>query len=227
MSSEENKPIRIDRRTTIRWVLAASAAMPLMKHAAFAADARTEAAALAARGYGTDPDLQKTYKAGDIWPLTFTPEQRRTAAVLCDAIIPADDVSPAASAVGVVDFIDEWISAPYTQQQADRQTVLRGFRWLDEESQRRFGGSFATVTESRRATICDDVCNASTAKPEFADASKFFALYRDLTAGGFYTTPAGTRDLQYVGNVPLPRFDGPPPEALRKAGLGDPSSTSN
>jgi hypothetical protein len=40
-----------------------------------------------------------------------------------------------------------------------------------------------------------------------------------LTVGGFYTTPEGMRDLGYVGNVALARFDGPPPEVLRKVGL--------
>ena len=49
---------------------------------------------------------------------------------------------------------------------------------------------------------------------------EFFARYRDLTVGGFYSTPAGHQDLGYIGNVALPRFDGPPPELLRKLGLG-------
>ena len=44
-------------------------------------------------------------------------------------------------------------------------------------------------------------------------------FFRDLTAGGFYTTPAGTKDLRYVGNVALERFDGPPPEVLAMVGL--------
>jgi hypothetical protein len=40
-----------------------------------------------------------------------------------------------------------------------------------------------------------------------------------LTAGAFYTTPEGTRDLGFVGNMALSRFDGPPLEVLKKAGL--------
>ena len=55
--------------------------------------------------------------------------------------------------------------------------------------------------------------------PQFADAAKFFAKFRDLTAGGFYTTPVGMKDIGYTGNVPLEKFDGPPLEALKKAGL--------
>src|SRR3981081_630887 len=40
-----------------------------------------------------------------------------------------------------------------------------------------------------------------------------------LAAGGFYTTPQGRKDVRYVGNLPLPRLDGPPLEVLKKAGL--------
>jgi hypothetical protein len=45
-------------------------------------------------------------------------------------------------------------------------------------------------------------------------AAQFFARFRDLVAGGFYTTPEGMKDIQYLGNVPLTKFDGPPPEVL-------------
>jgi hypothetical protein len=47
----------------------------------------------------------------------------------------------------------------------------------------------------------------------------FFIRYRALTAGGFYTTPVGFRDLQYVGNVPMAAFEGPTPEILKRLGL--------
>jgi hypothetical protein len=172
-----------------------------------------------AKGYGTDPDLIKTYKPGELWPLTFTPGQRRTAHALCDIIIPADEHSPSASAVGVVDFIDEGVSAPYPRQRRDRQTILEGFDWLDAESTRRFAGSFAALAIEQQDAICRDICHAAKAAPAFATAAKFFATYRNLTAGGFYTTPAGMKDVGYVGNVPLARFDGPPLEVLKAAGL--------
>jgi len=32
--------------------------------------------------------------------------------------------------------------------------------------------------------------------------------------GAFYSSPQGMQDIQYLGNVPLTRFDGPPPEVL-------------
>ena len=67
--------------------------------------------------------------------------------------------------------------------------------------------------------ICDDICFVPKAAPPFAEAATFFARYRDLTAGGFYTTPQGAKDLRFVGNVASASFDGPPPEVLKIVGV--------
>ena len=156
-----------------------------------------------------------------LWPLTLTGPQRDTTRVLCDLIIPADSSSPSASEVGVVDFIDEWISAPYKENRQDRPVILEGLVWVDREAAARYGpgSSFAAISHEQQTAICDDICLVEKAKPRFAKAAKFFARCRDLTAGGFYTTPQGRQDLRYVGNVPLLHFDGPPPEVLKKVGL--------
>ncbi|HEX7917362.1 gluconate 2-dehydrogenase subunit 3 family protein [Rudaea sp.] len=204
----------MDRRTTIKWMLAA-AALPLARdplHAATAPKAQ-------AKPYGQDPKLLNVYHPGELWPLTFNAAQRRTATVLCDAIIPADATSPSASAVGVVDFLDEWISAPYPAQQKDRAIVLKGLHWLDRESGRRFFKPAHELDAQQLHAICDDICYLPKARPHFVEAARFFARYRDLTASGFYTTPEGRKDLQFVGNVPLASFDGPPLEVLKKVGL--------
>jgi hypothetical protein len=208
----------LDRRTTIKWMLAAAATVPQLK-ISLAGDAAARDVAADQPGYGTDPRLVKEWKPGGPWPLTLTDNARATAKALCDLIIPADDHSPAASAVGVVDFIDEWISAPYPQQRADRQIVLPGLLWIEAESQQRFKRAFPALNDPQRAQIADDVCSAAKAAPAFAEGAKFFAKFRDLTAGGFYTTPIGMKDIGYTGNVPLTKFDGPPLEALKKAGL--------
>jgi hypothetical protein len=200
-------------------MFAAAAAVPSLQVAFAADDDVARAVAADQKGYGTDPDLVKQWQAGGPWPLTLTASGRQTTQALCDLIIPADEHSPAASAVGVVDFIDEWISAPYPQQRGDREIVVPGLKWIDEESRRRFGQGFAVISDAQRAQIADDICSVSKAASEFAVAAKFFAKFRDLTAGGFYTTPVGMKDIGYTGNVPLEKFAGPPLEALKKAGL--------
>ena len=56
-------------------------------------------------------------------------------------------------------------------------------------------------------------------KPEHKKAATFFKRFRDLTAGGYFTTPEGSKALGYVGNMPSATFEGPPVEALKHVGL--------
>jgi hypothetical protein len=207
-----NDSMRVDRRTALKWVLAASAALQLPSLAL------AEDTATSVTGYGKDPNLLKIHQIGELWPLTLNEHQRATATVLSDLIIPEDDGSPAASKAGVVDFIDEWISAPYPSSQTDKPVVVHGLAWLDQESQRRFKNNFAALMEKERVAICDDLSAAQPAA-QFEQAAKFFSRYRSLTAGGYYTTPVGMKDLRYVGNVAMTTFDGPPVEVLKKLGL--------
>lgn len=220
-------PPRPDRRTAIKWMLTAAASTALLSrvsHGATLAETTATNPAdgskpTAATGYGSDPDLTKIYKPGDVWPLTMTDAQRTTAAALCAVIIPADSNSPSAAELHVHDFIDEWISAPYPDQQRDRPIIIEGLAWIEAESQRRYNRAFSALRDAEHASICDDICYTAKAASQFEKPAKFFARFRDLTSGGFYTTPQGMKDIGYTGNMPLATFDGPPPEVLQKLGL--------
>lgn len=168
------------------------------------------------RGTPTDPDLLHPRAT---WPRKLSAHELATLAVLCDTIIPADERSPAASTVGVPAYINEYVSAPYDGQMRDLVRVRGGLAWLNTESAGRFGKPFGRLTATERTQICDDICYLPEAKPEFQAAARFFDLVRDLTAVGFYTTDAGMRDLQYLGNVALPEFVGTPPAVLKQLGL--------
>src|SRR3954468_10781860 len=65
---------RMDRREAIKWMLTAAASVAFLPREGRAADAATPSG----KGYGTDPDLLKEYKSGDLWPLTLTEAQRTT-----------------------------------------------------------------------------------------------------------------------------------------------------
>ena len=97
--------------------------------------------------------------------------------------------------------------------------VRGGLAWLDRESQTRFGKRFHLATLAQRTAICDDICYGPKAKPKHQFAAQFFDTIRDQTATAFYTTPQGWKDLGYIGNVAMPKFEGPNAEIRRKLGL--------
>jgi hypothetical protein len=222
------------RRETMQWVLSAVAAssMPAARGLASQEAPKEEGRNIlsqedaarvpdpkTSKGYGTDPKLLKTYKRGEVWPLTFRPQQKKTATALADTIIPKDDLGPAASEVGVVEMVDEWISAPYPDQQNDRPLILQGLEWTEQEAEKRFKKGFGDLTADQKRAICDDVCFGPSAGPRFRGPARFFSRFRSLCASAYYATPAGWKAIGYVGNVALERFDGPPPEVLRKLGV--------
>lgn len=204
----------MDRRQTLQWMLAASAVLGTEVSAG-----ATPARKSGGKGYGTDPKLTQSYASGELWPLSFTAEQSRCAQALCGLIIPADELSPSAAQLKVHLFIDEWVSAPYPSNVKDKARIVKGLAWMDAESARRFKKRFDQLDAAQQGAIADDICLAEKAKPEFAEAAKFFARFRDLTAGGFYTTPEGSKDLGFVGNVPSQTFDGPPLKVLQIVGV--------
>ena len=216
LNSEHMILAPIDRRRAVQWLLAALTATTALGKG-------TEGGKLfeykpVAKGYGTDPDLTKIYKPGDLWPLSFSDSQRSSAALICDIIFPGDETSPSASSLHVHDFIDEWISSPYEAQQPYRQPILDCIAWFEAEAEKRFQQPLARITQDQRNSLCDDV--AFTAKSnDLQKPARNFARFKYVAAGGFYTTPEGMKDIGFVGNTPTATFEGPTPEALKHVGL--------
>lgn len=213
----ENNPLiaaRLSRRDVIKWFAAVVAAANLPEFATCA-----EVPPPVAKGYGTDPKLNQSYAPGDFWPLSFTVEQRVAAIALADLMLPADHLGPAASALRVPDYIDEWISAPYPAQRVDRAMILPGLEWLDRESNTRFHQAFAELAPAQQQAIGDAICGAVEIIPSLRDAGKFFRRFQALAGSAYYGTEAGWKAIGYVGNVPLATFDGPPPEVLARLGV--------
>ena len=206
----------MDRRDLIK-VIGAGGTLPILTRGEAAEPSQSPQPPLRGpAGTPSDPDLLRPKVS---WEKVLTPGEMTTLSALCDVIIPADDRSPSASQVGVPDFINEWVSAPYDYQRGALIQLRGGLAWLNTEAHRRFGRPFARLAAAELTAIADDICSEPRAKPQFVAAARVFDLVRDLAATGYYTTREGMNDLGYVGNVPLQKFDGPPPEVLKHLGL--------
>lgn len=148
----------------------------------------------------------------------FTAGEWRTVGILSDDIIPPDARSPSATEVGVPAFIDFHLSVPEASEET-RVAFRGGLAWLNTESRRRFGVPYASAKAAQRHLILDDIAWPDKVKPELRPGAAFFARFRDMVGAGFFSSPAGWRDLQYQGNVFNPEWKGCPDAALRKLGV--------
>ncbi len=189
---------KVDRRTALKWLAAAATttlAAPKMVRAA--TYVKTP------KGYGTDPDMLNPTSP---WDRIMTERQLQTTAAMTDVILPEDAPHPSPSQIGVPDFINEWVSSPYEQTKEDQKVILTGLDWMEAEAKKRFGTSYADADEDQQVALMTEIADGTSGQHDF------FARFRKLTLGGYYTTPAGFKDIGYIGNVPMTHYPGPTDE---------------
>jgi len=166
------------------------------------------------KGYGKDPSM--IIPPTSPWPKTLTAEQLTLVAVLADILVPRDGNVPSATEVNVPDVIDEWVSAPYERQQSDRLTILSALVWINDEARLRFNKAFTILSPVQQLKIIDDIAyQKNDLAPEFTRIARAFSRLRKLVLAAFFCSPEGTKDLGYLGNVPIAGdYPGPTDEAM-------------
>lgn len=167
-----------------------------------------------AKGYGKDPNLIIPHSSP--WPKILTAGQLTLVAVLADIIVPRDGNVPSATEVNVPDVINEWMSAPYAWQQADRLTIHSALVWINDESTIRFSKSFIKLSSKQQIEIIDNIAyQKQDLAEEFIKIANAFSRLRKLVLAAFFCSPAGTKDLGYQGNAPIMGdYPGPTDEAM-------------
>ncbi len=203
----------MDRRKSIKALIIGTASAGVMLDACQPETAKpNQAAAPAADADRMAEEIAQQRKLDQ--ETFFTPAEMATISLLADIIIPRDAVSMSASEAGVPAFIEFM-----AKDQPAHQVPLRGgLRWLEMESLKRFGRSFAGCSEKERLQIVEDIAYPDQAAPAMRQGAAFFSLMRNLTASGFYTSPAGVKDIGYAGNQPN-QWNGVPDEVLQQYGL--------
>jgi gluconate 2-dehydrogenase gamma chain len=204
----------ISRRNTLKALGAVPAALGFTWTPAEAGQAHQQAT-----------QARKTATKAAFKPKFFTPHEWATVRVLVDLIIPKDERSGSATEAGVPEFMDFlMLDRPVTGEsdRTRRQTAMRGgLRWLDGECRRRVDKTFVDCTPAERTAVLDDIAWPERAmdNPALSNGVAFFNSFRDLTASGFWSSKIGVEDLQYMGNVANPNWEGCPAEALTHLGL--------
>ena len=190
--------VSIDRRTTLKWFAAALA------YSAHHGKSLAGTYLPSPKGYGTDPNLN-TVKPVE-WDKVMSEHELKQTALLADLFLPAANGSPSASALGIHDFVDEWISAPYPEQQSDRGIVQSGLIWVGQDSTRRYGKDFTAITDAQRVELMTEMAGMK----DFL----FFKRLRNLVVAAYFSSDAGFKDIGYSGNVALDAFPAPTDEMM-------------
>ena len=206
--------IIVNRRTTLGWLASAmaisAAGVPMSlgnwAQAAPASDSMHHAAV----GYGKDPNLFDPHAP---WPRIMTPAQLRQTAVLADLFLPKTDSYPAPSEVGIAAFVDEWVSAPYPDQQRDRALILDGLAWLNREATRLGQPDFGSLDTARQTQLLGQTAQLPVSNDlQAMKLYGFFRRFRSVTVGAYYCLERNFAEIGYMGNVAMDSFPPPTPQ---------------
>ena len=192
----------------------------------FAAWPSVDIPEVTAEGYGWHFDYFELTDGG-LWPRILSELQKKQLSKLSDLILPGTETAPAPSELGVAEFWDEWVSAPYSPQARTREMVFNGLAWIERQYQKKYGIDFLTGSAQNDKDFMESWSTISEDDEALSKLRSFFEHMRYLTLGAYYTTPEGALDLGAVLNVPITGdYPGPSPEAqahldkvLKDAGL--------
>ena len=209
---------KIDRRTTLKWLLAGVGVTPTLA-ACGAPDREQESGPLLGDAkpidgipYGADPDL---LMPSVTWERTMSSAQLQLVAVLIDMVVPDQEDIPSGSALGLPEFIDEWVSSPYEQTQEDRVALFAMFEWLEAEARAVGSPSFAAAPEAQRVELLDRIAWKDRVTEDVTAQADAFDTFRNLSVSAYFASEPGSAWLGYRGNRPaVGDYAGPTQEAL-------------
>ena len=149
----------------------------------------------------------KAASGGVYKPKLFNEHEYLTLRKLAELIVPADDVSPSALESGACEFID--LLSSNNDELAAKYTG--GLAWLDREMLRRYNANFLDAKPGQQTAMLDLLAFRKTAQqsPELGPGIQFFTWARMMVVDAFYTSKVGIKDVGYMGNKGMAKFEIP------------------
>jgi gluconate 2-dehydrogenase gamma chain len=171
-------------------------------------------------------------KGGKYTPKLLNAHEWATVTRLSELVIPADAQSGSAVDAGAPQFIDLLCS----QNQELAVIFTGGISWFDAEMRKRYGKEFVSATPAEQTALLDLIVAAErtvreqraetvlfarapqykgfsdyTVKPstDLAPGVRFFDWARRLIVDAYYTSPIGIKDVNYIGNQALSKYEVP------------------
>ena len=132
-------------------------------------------------------------------PKKFTKHNFLTLKKLGDIIIPG------ASDAGTAEFID------FLSSHNDELAAIfnGGLGWLDNYMQKTYGADFLSASAAQQTELLDKLAYEKNYTPETAAGLHFWTWTRNMVVDAYYTSPAGVKDLGYMGNRAMHVFSVP------------------
>jgi gluconate 2-dehydrogenase gamma chain len=137
----------------------------------------------------------------------FSASEYAMVARLAEMIIPSDG-SPGAREAGVAEFIDFMVARDPEVQYPFRM----GLAWLNAHSESSGGKKFLELSGEQQNSLLEPLGFKSKVRPGEEDGRRFFALVREYTVTGFYTSEIGFKEL----DNPALKFYAESPECPHK-----------
>lgn len=171
-------------------------------------------------------------KNGKYTPKLLNAHEWETITKLSEIVMPADDRSGSAVDAGAPQFIDLLCS----QNEELAVIFTGGLAWFDSEMRKRVGKEFVSATAAEQTALLDAIVAAErtvreqsaeqqlfarapqyknfsnyTVKPgtDLAPGVKFFDWARRLIVDAYYTSPIGVKDVNYIGNLAISKYEVP------------------
>jgi gluconate 2-dehydrogenase gamma chain len=143
--------------------------------------------------------------AGVFKPRAFTAHEYQTLQKLADYIIPADDHSAGALEAGAAEFID-LLSSQNPQLAA---IYTGGIAWLDRSMERLYNADFLNAKPEQQIAMLDLIAYRKNESPALGPGIRFFDWARRMVVDAYYTSPTGVKELGYLGNTAVAKFEVP------------------
>ncbi|MEO8053227.1 MAG: gluconate 2-dehydrogenase subunit 3 family protein [Acidobacteriota bacterium] len=116
-----------------------------------------------------------------------------------------DIIVPGASEAGAAEYID-FLSSHNEELAA---IFNGGFAWLDHYMQKTYGTDFLNASAAQQTELLDKLAYAKNVTPETAPGVPFWTWTRNMIVDAYYTSPAGVKDIGYMGNGAMKVFSVP------------------